>query len=59
MFGWKGDSLQRAVNARCDGDHCKELVRQTDDEAMKCQVPQTMKEDVEGLDCKVFQGAHS
>lgn len=54
MFGWKGDSLQRAVNARCTGDTCKELLRQAPEDAMKCTVPQTMKEDVDGNGCKCF-----
>jgi hypothetical protein len=52
MFGWKGDSLQRAVNARCDNDHCKELLRQSDEDAMKCRVAQTAVEDVGNDSCK-------
>ena len=51
MFGWKDDSLQRALNARCDNDHCSELIRQSDENSMKCMVPQIMVEDVEGENC--------
>jgi hypothetical protein len=52
MFGWKGDSLQRAINARCDNDQCNELTRQTDEEAMKCKIAQKAIEDVGNDNCK-------
>ncbi|KAF2744061.1 hypothetical protein M011DRAFT_409128 [Sporormia fimetaria CBS 119925] len=53
VFGWKDDSLQRAMNARCNIDRCPGVLeRQTDDQAMECTVPQTMVEDIGDEDCK-------
>ncbi|KAH8589234.1 hypothetical protein B0O99DRAFT_655545 [Bisporella sp. PMI_857] len=48
VFGWKGDSLQRAINARCTNEVCSELLTQTPAQAKTCAIPQTMKEDVDG-----------
>jgi hypothetical protein len=50
VFGWKDDSLQRAMNGRCTGDVCTELKLQTTEEAMKCTLPKTVDEDIDG--CK-------
>jgi hypothetical protein len=50
VFGWKDDSLQRAMNARCTGDACSVLAMQTTEEAMKCTIPRTVDENIDG--CK-------
>ncbi|KIH93325.1 hypothetical protein SPBR_04306 [Sporothrix brasiliensis 5110] len=48
VFGWKGDSLQRAMDARCTGDTCSALAVQTTEQATKCSVQQVVKENVNG-----------
>ncbi|KAI1630685.1 hypothetical protein F4809DRAFT_635782 [Biscogniauxia mediterranea] len=48
VFGWEGDSLQRAMDARCNGDVCSQLKIQSSEEAMKCTKPAVVKEDVDG-----------
>ncbi|TVY83302.1 hypothetical protein LSUE1_G001546, partial [Lachnellula suecica] len=44
VFGWKGDSLQRAMDARCDVSGCTELATQTMTAANQCTQPQIAKE---------------
>ncbi|KAG4415653.1 hypothetical protein IFR04_011212 [Cadophora malorum] len=48
VFGWKDDSLQRAMDARCNNDVCTALKSQTADEAMKCTKAQMVNDDLEG-----------
>ena len=50
VFGWKDDSLQRAMDARCTGDVCSVLQHQTFEESMKCTLPQTVEDDVDGCE---------
>lgn len=53
VFGWKDDSLQRAMDARCDGDVCKVLETQTADEAMKCTKSRVVNEEIDGCKSKL------
>ena len=48
MFGWKGDSLQRALNKYCNNAVCSELKVQSSEDAMKCTLKQTAKEQIDG-----------
>ncbi|KAB5528084.1 hypothetical protein GE09DRAFT_412881 [Coniochaeta sp. 2T2.1] len=45
VFGWKGDSLQRAMDARCNGDVCSVLEVQSSEQAEKCTIPRTYVND--------------
>ncbi|RYP57314.1 hypothetical protein DL769_009559 [Monosporascus sp. CRB-8-3] len=48
VFGWEGDSLQRAMDARCNDTICSTLKTQSSEEAMKCTKPPVVKEDIDG-----------
>jgi hypothetical protein len=49
VFGWKGDSLQRAMNANCDVS-CPTLKTQTIAQANKCLKSMNIKEEVDGCE---------
>jgi hypothetical protein len=60
VFGWKDDSLQRSMDARCIGDACSVLATQTTEEAMKCTIPRTVNENIDGckfMPCTVAQSS--
>ncbi|KAF2202673.1 hypothetical protein GQ43DRAFT_501210 [Delitschia confertaspora ATCC 74209] len=54
VFGWKGDALQRAMDANCNSDlfgddlKCETLKRQTLKEANQCRKQRVVNEDVDG-----------
>ncbi|KAK4166948.1 hypothetical protein QBC43DRAFT_286340 [Cladorrhinum sp. PSN259] len=48
VFGWKGDSLQRAVDARCFGAICSQLKVQSSEEAMRCTKAPVVQENIDG-----------
>ena len=51
IFGWKGDALQRALDAHCTGNQCSALTTQSTEQALACQKQQTVPEETEG--CKL------
>lgn len=49
VFGWKGDSLQKAMDtAGCMGARCASLKTQKIEDARKCAVKKLAKEDYDG-----------
>ncbi|KAJ9149430.1 Nucleoside diphosphate-linked moiety X motif 17 [Pleurostoma richardsiae] len=48
VFGWKGDALQKAMDARCSGNACSTLQVQSADKAVACTKRQTVLEATEG-----------
>ena len=54
MFGWKGDSLQRAMDkSECFYDGCGSITKQQMAVANKCSVPNTVNEEVDGCKCNL------
>ncbi|EMR64911.1 hypothetical protein UCREL1_8114 [Eutypa lata UCREL1] len=48
VFGWEDDSLQRAMDSRCNGAVCGVLKTQSSEEAMKCTKQRVVEEDIDG-----------
>ncbi|KAI5855556.1 hypothetical protein GGS23DRAFT_608143 [Durotheca rogersii] len=48
LLGWKGDSLQRALDARCSNDRYSQLQTQSVTQAIACKKEQTVQEDIDG-----------
>ena len=48
VFGWKADSLQRAMDGACIGASCAKLPVQAIEAATQCTIPKQVHEDVDG-----------
>lgn len=51
VFGWKGDSLQRAVDQRCGLNQCDGLTTQQQSVGNKCTKAQSVKDDLQACKC--------
>jgi hypothetical protein len=55
LFGWKGDSLQRAMNkSECFYDGCGSIKKQPMATANNCKVQNMVGEDTGGCECQHF-----
>jgi hypothetical protein len=54
VFGWKGDSLQRAMDGGCLGATCVDLKTQSVEGAAGCSVPRRVEGVGEGDGCEYF-----
>lgn len=50
VFGWEADSLQRAMDNRCYLRNCTQLTELKPAFKNECQVPDTVKEDIDGCE---------
>jgi len=48
VFGWKGDSLQQAMDNSCFATNCKQLKTQNFNKANQCVVKNAVKENTDG-----------
>jgi hypothetical protein len=56
VFGWEGDSLQRAMDSGCYLRNCSLLTPITPQVKNLCQVPVTVKEDLDGCEHRCLVG---
>lgn len=55
MFGWKGDSLTKAMaKSECFYDGCGSITKQPMATANKCSIPTTVQENTEGCEFHCF-----
>ena len=51
MFGWKGDSLQKAMDkSECFYDGCGSITKQAMSTANKCTIKETVREQTDGCE---------